>query len=165
MRRSLYTASLLSALMLSFFMAATLQAEEGFGKDKMFDEKGWEEKINKMYDKLDLNEEQRAQLKAQKDSHRGEAKGLREQLRAKREEFSQEIQKPDFDAGKLKAINDDIKSLHNQIADQRLESILKVREILTPEQFAKFMAMKEEHKGQWRDKIKEKRKEHRDLPK
>ena len=166
MKLSVNTVSLFLGLMLSLFMASTLHAEMGMGKEKMFgDEKAWEEKVNKVYDQLNLSEEQRAQLKAQKESHRGEMQEIREKMRAKREEFRQEIQKTEFDVGKLKAINNDIKALQNQIADNRLESIIKVREILTPEQFTKFMELKDNFKGEWKDKIKEKRKERREAKK
>ena len=170
MKLSFNKICLLSGLMLSLLMVTTIHAEMGMGKEKMFgDEKGWEEKINKMYDKLNLSEEQRAQLKAQKESHRAEMTGVRQQIQAKRQEFQEEIQKKEFDAGKLKAINNDLKSLFNQIADYRLESLIKVRGILTPEQFAKFIELKEEHKGEWkdkiRDKVKEKRQDHREIPK
>jgi len=168
MKIKLKTVGLLSGVFLSVLMLSSpLYAEPGDGK-MHDDEKGWEEKVNKMYEKLGLSEEQRNQLKAQKESHRDEMKGTREQLQTKHQEFQAEIQKADFDAGKLKAINNDIKSLHNKIADYRLESILKVREILTPEQFAKFMQMKEEHKGEWKgkfkDKMKEKKQERQEAP-
>lgn len=129
-----------------FFPAFSAFAQDREGRE--FDKKGWEEKVNQMYDKLDLSEEQRQALKEHKQGHREEMKSLKSEIQAKREALQAEMQKGDFSADKVKAINDELKTLQNKMSDQRLEGILEVREILTPEQFSKFNELKESHHDQ-----------------
>ena len=151
-------ANALIVFVLSFFLGTAVNAfAERDAGHMRGDKQGWEDKVNKMYDKLDLNEEQKAKLKGHKEAHREEMKVLRDQIKAKREEIRKEMEKADFDVNKVRAINNELKSLENNMADQRLEGILEVRGILTPEQFSKFNELKEEHKGEWRDKLKERR--------
>ena len=45
--------------------------------------------------------------------------------------------------GKITQINNELKILSAQMLDRKLEGILEVRKILTPEQFKKFMTKTE----------------------
>jgi len=138
--------SLMFAVLFMPVLPVHAQDQEG----RKFDKKDWEEKVNKMYDKLDLSEEQRQALKKNKEGHRDEMQSLREEIKAKRESLQAEMQKADFNADKVKSINEEIKALQNKMSDQRLEGVLEVREILTPEQFSKFNELKESHHENWK---------------
>jgi Spy/CpxP family protein refolding chaperone len=81
-------------------------------------------------------------------------KALREQIQAKREEFQNEVQKVDFDEGKLQAINKQISALQEKMGEHRLKGMVEVRKILTPEQFTKFQELKDDRKDEWRDHFK-----------
>ena len=59
----------------------------------------------------------------------------------KREALRAELEKPKVDSGKAKSINEELKALHNKMAEQRLAGVLQVREILTAEQFKKLRVM------------------------
>jgi Spy/CpxP family protein refolding chaperone len=111
-----------------------------------------EERMARMDKELGLTAEQRKKLKEHRQSHRGEAKKFFEEIRTKREALREELEKPDFDKDKVKALNEELKALQNRMADHRLEGILEVREILTPEQFKRFHEMagerRQKHMGQ-----------------
>jgi Spy/CpxP family protein refolding chaperone len=125
-------------------------AEKDFGKG--FDKEGWEEEVNKMQDELGLSQQQRDALKSHKVRHRQGMSGLREELKQKQQELREEMQKSDFDAGRVRMINDEIKRLHNEMSDERIEGVVEVRKILTPEQFSRFQRLKESRRDEFRKK-------------
>lgn len=140
---------LLTAVMAASLLIMQAPLYAGYGAkdgDGMRDK--WEKKVTAIHEKLGLTAEQKEQLQAHKEKHRAEAKSLREEVRAKREEIRQELQKADFDQGKVQQLHSELKALKNQKEDHRLNGILEVRQILTPEQFSKFMELKKE----WKDK-------------
>ena len=99
------------------------------------------------YKKLGVSEEQQNQLKNHREKQRAQMEALAGQIKAKREEIRQEIEKKDYDAARVRQIHGELKALKNQAEDARLEGILQVRQILTPEQFQKFMELKKEGHG------------------
>lgn len=114
-----------------------------FAEDAKSDDKNWEARFEarrkEVEDKLNLTPEQRDKLHALKDRQRKESLELRHSLRQERETLRQELQKETLDQAKVKAIHGKIKDLQSQMADHRLDGILAVREILTREQFQKFL--------------------------
>lgn len=94
--------------------------------------------FEKMAQELGLTEEQQTQLKEHRQQSMQQAKAIREQLKSKKEEIRQELQKEDVDIARVKAIHEQIKALIAQREDGRLEGILKLREVLTAEQFQKM---------------------------
>ena len=59
----------------------------------------------------------------------------------------QELQNPTLNMDKINQIQSELKASQAQMLDARLQGILEIRKILTPEQFTKFSAKMEEHKG------------------
>ena len=104
----------------------------------------WEQNISNMYKKLSLTPEQDKQLKDHRVRHRTQMETLYKEIKVKREQLGEELQKADFDMRKVQQVHDELKSLKARMEDNRLEGILEVRKILTPEQFSKFMKLKEE---------------------
>jgi Spy/CpxP family protein refolding chaperone len=152
MKMSSLNQVIISGIMLSLLFVLTPQAFAEKNYDKGYDKEDWEEKVNKMHHELGLSDDQREALKSHKEEHREDMKALREQLSVKREALREEMQKDDFDAGRVRMINDEIKRLTNEMADHRLEGILEVREILTPEQYSRFQEMKESRKDDWKER-------------
>ena len=97
-----------------------------------------------VFKQLDLSTEQEKQLKAHRNKQKEQGKGIHESIRAKREEMKIELQKQELNMAKINKINSELKSIKSKKSDHRLESILEVREILTVEQFLKFMELKKE---------------------
>jgi len=97
-----------------------------------------------VFKQLNLSPEQAEQLQAHRKNHRGQADEFREILRARKEAMKNELQKEELNMEKIYKIHNELKGLDAEKADQRLESILEVRKILTAEQFRKFNELREE---------------------
>lgn len=121
-------------------------------------EKGGKEYIGKVFDSLGISAEQKAKLEAGRVKNRDAAKGAREEMRATRELLAQELDKPTLDMTKVKALHEKLKGSIIIGEDRRLEMILEVRSILTPEQFTAFQKqMKEMHPKMHREGKKERK--------
>jgi Spy/CpxP family protein refolding chaperone len=109
------------------------------------------------YKDLGLTPQQTSELKARREANAGKAKEVRDELKAKRAELKAEIEKPTVDRARITALTTDIKGLTGQMIDQRVDNILAMKEILTPEQFSKMQAKmhaKKGGKGNWKGKDK-----------
>src|SRR5208283_4587787 len=95
---------------------------------------------------LHLTQAQKKQLEDNKNQHRARMKAIREQMKAYRQVFQQELMKPQLDMNKIQALHGRLKALESQMADDRLNSVLAVRSILTPQQFSEFSAVMHKHK-------------------
>jgi Spy/CpxP family protein refolding chaperone len=97
-----------------------------------------------VFKQLDLSPEQEKQLKAHRNKLKEQGKDIHESVRAKREEMKIELQKQELNMAKINKINSELKNIKSKKADYKLEGILEVRNILTTEQFIKFMELKKE---------------------
>lgn len=95
-----------------------------------------------IFKQLNLTPEQEKQLKAHRNKHREQLAGIRKRIRAKKEDFRNELQQKDLNMEIINRIHSELKSLRSKKADYRLEGILEVRKILNAEQFAKFCELK-----------------------
>lgn len=146
----------LKMLMCAVFAAAVLCSgvvyaqgpESGSAPSKEMMEK-MNARRDQLYKELNLTDEQKKALEENKNRHREESKALFEQMRAKRDLMREELQKDKLDMGKINQLQNELKQSQSQMSDQRLQGILEVRKILTPDQFKKFMANMEDQKGRW----------------
>jgi Spy/CpxP family protein refolding chaperone len=95
---------------------------------------------------LDLSDTQVKQLKAIHEQQRQAMKSTMEQMKSIKEAFDAEIVKSSPDMNKINSVHSQIKTLFAQMLDSHLNSILAVKKIMTPEQFAGYMALKKEKK-------------------
>lgn len=123
----------------------------GFKPGKIFMEK-MDAKQQQLYRDLNLTKEQKKLLEENKNKNREQMKELFHNMRIGMILMRQELQKDQLDMGKINQINNELKQLQAQMLDYRLQSILEVRKILTPEQFKKFEAKMEERTSHFRDK-------------
>jgi protein CpxP len=123
-------------LLTALLIAPALRAEGPYGGPK--DDGRREQKIEEMHKKLGLSAEQAAQLREHRKAHKEESRALFDQIKTKKHAVKEELGKADFDEAKVRALSGEIKQIQNQLADNKLESILQVRRILTPEQFRQF---------------------------
>lgn len=146
--------SVVSVLML---LSGVSYAQPSGGTDTK-QEKAWAEKKEarrqELYKDLNLSDEQKKALEENKSKGREQMKALFTDMRAKREAIRQELQKDTLDMAKIDQINGELKNLQAQLLDHRLEHILAVRKILTPEQFKKFISKMEEKSQEWKGKHK-----------
>jgi Spy/CpxP family protein refolding chaperone len=109
---------------------------------------------------LNLSDDQVKQLKDSREKNKEAMKSIFEQMKSNREAFNAEIVKATPDMSKINGIETQIKTLQSQMVDNHLNSILEIKKILTPEQFAGYMALENarkmmgHHDGQkhWGDK-------------
>ena len=109
-----------------------------------------EKRIQDIYSQLNLTAEQKKMLDENKGHHRGQRKASFEKMKSYKDTLHQELMKPELDMGKIQQIHSQMKVFQNQMADDRLNSILEVRKILTAEQFTKFISLM---KGQKSEKV------------
>lgn len=118
----------------------------GGDKDSWHQEGGWHHGQGEaMFAKvLNLNDDQVKQLKDNWKQQKETMKSVFEQMKSSREAFDAEIVKATPDMNKINAIQTQIKTIQSQLVDDRFNSILAIKKILTPEQFAGYMALKKE---------------------
>lgn len=100
-----------------------------------------------LYKELKLTDEQKKLLEENRKTHREEARAMFDEMRQKRALMKEELQKDSLDMAKINSINQDLKALQAKMLDHRLERILEVRKILTPEQFKKFLEKTGQRRG------------------
>jgi Spy/CpxP family protein refolding chaperone len=103
-------------------------------------------KIQEIYAKLNLTDAQKKQLEDNKSKNFGQMKGNFGKMRAVKEALKAELMKSDLDTPKINELQSQLKAMQAEMTDRRLNSLIEVREILTPEQFTKFTALMEERK-------------------
>jgi Spy/CpxP family protein refolding chaperone len=99
-----------------------------------------------MFKILNLSEDQKKQLKDSRKKQMKAMNSILEQMKSNREEFNAEIVKARLDMNKIKNNQAHLKSIQSQIVDNHLDSILEIKKIMTPEQFAGYMALENEKK-------------------
>jgi Spy/CpxP family protein refolding chaperone len=87
---------------------------------------------------LGLTEEQQAMLKKHREACRTQAKQMKESLKTNRLNLRRELGKYDTNPDEIERISSEMKNKQAQLIDHRVASILKVKEILNPEQFEQF---------------------------
>ncbi len=102
--------------------------------------------IQEIYSQLNLTDDQKKQLEANKQQHRVKMENIRQAIKTDKQMLKEELMKPRLDIPKINAVHGQIKSLQNQMEDDKLDSILAVRTILTPEQFLKFVNLVHKYK-------------------
>ncbi len=100
-------------------------------------------------EELGLSAEQKEQIKQHREENKGAVKELHQQLKAKRDQLKVELDKPASDEGKISLIVEEIKALEGQMIEYRVDRILEMKEILTPEQYQKLQEKKESRKKEW----------------
>jgi Spy/CpxP family protein refolding chaperone len=117
------------------------------------DGSGWgsrrdrDEMRGKIKTELGLTNEQEKKLETHRIDQRAEMEKLMLVVKEKREELKAALENPKMNHHAVERINDDLKTAQNDMADKRLEGILYVREVLTPEQFKKFLSLRPGREG------------------
>jgi len=97
-----------------------------------------------IYSQLNLTDQQKKQLDENKNKSKEQNKTLFKQIKEKRESLRQELQEDKLDMVKINQANSELKKIEGRLLDFRLQGMLETKKILTPEQFKKLMAEKEE---------------------
>jgi Spy/CpxP family protein refolding chaperone len=142
----------------SIIMAALFCTPLAFGSiahaetDHHEDNRGMGQHIEKMFDELNLTDEQKNLLKANREKTRASAEKAHQGIKDNMKAMGEELKKTDYSVDKLKALAEESKRLHNEKIDAKVAGMIEVRKILTPEQFAQFSKMMEEKMSKWESK-------------
>ncbi len=115
-------------------------------------EKLHEERMDSLIRELDLTPQQKEQLGKCREANHEQQRKSRDLLRDKKKELETELAKYDSDEGKIKRIGAQLTDLWGKAIEQRTNSVLEIKKILTPEQFEKFQQKKNTFKHKKRGK-------------
>ena len=105
-----------------------------------------EQEAKMMAKVLNLSEDQQKQMKDIHQKQKDVMKSNVEQIESSRDALNEEIIKATPDMKKVGDIVAQIKTLQSQMVDNRLNSILEIKKVMTPEQFAGYMALEKVEK-------------------
>lgn len=107
------------------------------------------EGFKRLLEQLDLTPEQSQEIEAIQEKSRTEKETLRQQMQTKHQEM-RSLFTSDSTPEQLREQHEQLQALHQQLANNRFEMMLQVREVLTPEQrtqMAELMAQRGRKRG------------------
>ena len=130
------------------FSQSVYAESEAYAMEKL--KKNGEKRFEKLAKELNLSEEQRQELKTQREQQQAVVKPLHKEFRNQMENLKTELEKPETNRIRVKAITTKIKTLGGELLDQRVEGILAMKQVLTPEQFKKLSEKREAKKKKFK---------------
>ena len=122
-------------------------------------QKPTDEYRGRMAKELNLTQEQQVKLEANRKAQRQEVDKLLTAINEKQAKLGEELKKPGVTRASVQRLTNEIKTLQAQLIDSRINGILAVKQILSPEQFTRFGQMTEKrqrerkgHSYDWREK-------------
>jgi Spy/CpxP family protein refolding chaperone len=100
-------------------------------------------RIERLVNALNLDAAQTTKLKALHEDHRDAVSSLREQMKSRRAAMKALWLAPNLDRGKIVAAHQELDALEGQIGQARLDFMFGARAILRPDQFQRFLELKE----------------------
>jgi len=146
--KQIQSVSCMSVLLVLFLSVGTVFAfpPGGAEGDCCGKEPRWEQHKERMREKLNLSPEEEAALEAFRKEHRAQAKEYHRNIKSTREELKNELEEETLNMDRVNALHATLKDLQGKMEDHRLEGVLKVREILSPDQFSQFLEMMGKHR-------------------
>jgi Spy/CpxP family protein refolding chaperone len=105
----------------------------------------------RIIEQLNLTTEQKQKMVDIRQKYQGQLKPLKEQISSAREELSQ-MMSGTATADEIRAKHQEILKLRQQLGDIRFESLLEMREVLTPEQRTQFAQLMEKRHQNFRQR-------------
>ena len=129
-------------LVLLIFMSVTSPVFADVPNDKLGKDDEWRQRMElkkqELFKTLNLTDEQKKLLDENKNKNRERLGALYKSMGIYKEQMRLELQNETLNMGKINQLQSQIKQIQGNILDQRLEGILEVHKILSPEQFKKF---------------------------
>ncbi len=104
------------------------------------------ERMDKLLEQLDLTPEQSQNIKAIQNQSKTDREALREQMQTQHQEM-RSLLTSDASTEQLRQQHQQVEELHQQLGNNRFETMLRIREVLTSEQRAKIAELMEQHHG------------------
>lgn len=109
-------------------------------------------KHHRIWAELNLNEDQKVEIKKLHEEMNPIRKKHREEMKAVREKVRDEMNKENSDRATLTTYSREMAELHFKQAEAMADHLLKIKVILTPEQFKKMTELHEKRKEMWKQK-------------
>lgn len=103
-------------------------------------------KLDKLLQQVDLTPEQSQQVKAIKEESKTVAKELKQQMRSQHEEMKS-LMVSDASTEEIRIQYQEGQSLRQEMGNNRFETMLRIRGVLTSEQRAEIAELIEQHRG------------------
>lgn len=123
-----------SVLFIAIFMQPALAANEQT-KNKQFDKAKFFEKLSK---DLNLTDEQKSKIQALEAEQKETVPNTMKALKQKYNDLTAELTKEKYDTATINKITEEILSLENKASSNRINTKIKMRNILSAEQFKKL---------------------------
>ena len=144
---------IVAVLMVAGLMAVGPAAYAASKGDNPEGGKGYKHgKGNEFFKELNLTPEQKEKLKAQRETKKAEHKAVREQMKTKMQALHEEISKPGTTRADVNGLVNEVNTLKGQMFSQMIDGVFAMKEVLTPEQFAKMQAKHQERMNQRHEK-------------
>jgi periplasmic protein CpxP/Spy len=98
----------------------------------------------KMFQQLNLSADQQAQIKSIKAQAKTSNQALRQQLKTAREQLKALLASSDASDSALRQAHQQLQPLSQQMSDQRFDTMLKIRNVLTPAQRTKLAELRKQ---------------------
>ncbi|MDP3979945.1 MAG: periplasmic heavy metal sensor [Chlamydiota bacterium] len=143
MKTTMKNNTVIILFILTFFMTASAFAnpEEQGGPQRRQHGPNHEQRILEISEELNLSDTQKEQIREKKYQEQKASIQIENSTRLKELDLRHELEKTNVDTDAISKIVSDLKELHGSRLQQRVNAILGLRQILTPEQFEKFQAM------------------------
>ncbi|MGK7872593.1 MAG: Spy/CpxP family protein refolding chaperone [Xenococcaceae cyanobacterium] len=102
-------------------------------------------------EQLNLTEDQRQKIQEIRQKYQGEIDQRRETLHAAHQELGDMMAGTDS-ADAIRTKHQEVIKLRQELGNLRFESMLEIREVLTPEQRNQFAQMMRQHRENWRNR-------------
>lgn len=102
--------------------------------------------MDKLLENIDLTTEQSESIAAIREQSKETAENLHEQLETQHQEMKS-LMTGDADTEAIRQQYRETQLLREQLSDNRFETMLQIRELLTPEQRAEVAELMEQHRG------------------
>jgi Spy/CpxP family protein refolding chaperone len=105
-----------------------------------------------LFEQLNLSEPQKQQMTTIRQKYRGDIEQTHNRLRAARQEL-QQLMAGDASKDSIRAKHRQVGSLRQEIDRLRFESMLEIRDVLTPAQRRELAQLAEQRRGRMRDRM------------
>ena len=105
-----------------------------------------EDRMTRLLEQLDLTPEQSQQIETIKQQSKADTESLRQELQQAHEQM-RSLMVADTNSNELRQQHQQLQTLHQQLGTQRFETMLQVREVLTPEQRSQMAELMGQHRG------------------
>ena len=115
-------------------------------QNKHGDKMGRRGGITKLMQQLDLTSEQSAQIEAIQERSKTDNQALWQQMQTNRQEM-QSLLSSNASTEELRATHQNVQNIQQELGNNRFETMLEIREVLTPEQRTQMAELMSQHRG------------------